>query len=109
MSLGAPARGPDADERGVLEGEQRLAEGPARQLGQRREVDLVAVEVEQLRVDDRQAGLAAGLGGDPGDQVAGQDELRLVAADQACHVEVVRVVELGDDVVRLRAGGAGGW
>ena len=39
-------------------------------LGLGREVDLVAVEVEQVHVDDRQARRAARLGGDAADQVA---------------------------------------
>ena len=50
------------DQRRIVEGEERLAEGLPDQLRDAREVDLVAAEVEQLDVDDRQPGLAAGLG-----------------------------------------------
>ena len=101
FSFGRAAGGPQPDERRILEREQRVAEGAAGELGQGREVDLVAIEVEELRVDHRQAGLPTRLGGDAGDEVAGQDELGLAAADQPGDVDVARVVELGHDVVRL--------
>ena len=66
-----------------------------------REVDLVAGEVEQLGVDHRQPGLAAGLRGDPRDDLLRQDQLDLVASDHAGHVDVGPVADLGHDVVRL--------
>ncbi len=67
------------------------------------EVDLVAPEVEQLGVHDRQAGLPACLCGYPGDHVAGQDELDLVASHHLCNHEVLGIVKHSDDVVGLLA------
>ena len=105
----SPPAGTRPMTRGVLERAQRVAEGPADQRRLVGEVDLVAAEVEQLRVDDRQPGLPAGLGGDAGDEVADQDELDLVAADQPGDLEVRRVADLGDDVVRLGPAVADCW
>ena len=92
----------DPDERRVLERVLGLAERRARERRLVAEVDLVAVEVEQLAVDDRQAGLAAGLRDDPRHDVADDDQLDLVLARRACAASrLLRVVDLGDDVVRL--------
>ena len=107
VSIGGFRRGPASAGRSPISAESSKARRASPKVvpassGMLGEVDLVAVEVEQLRVDDRQTGLPAGLGDDPRDEVARQDELGLVAADQAGDVHVRRVAKLGDDVVRLR-------
>ena len=71
----SPARRPDG--RGALVGEEGFAEGPADEVRLLDEVDLVAAEVQQLGVDDGEARLAAGLGGDAGDEVADGHQLDL--------------------------------
>ena len=109
LSLRRAAGRPEPDERRILVREQRVAERPPDELGLRREVDLVAAEVEQLGVDDRQAGLAAGLGGDARDQVAGQDQLGLVAADQRGRRPGSSGRGSRPRCGTARAGGAGGW
>ena len=103
LSVGFAVGRAQPDQSRILEGEECVAERLPDQLGDAREVDLVAVEVEQLGVDDRQPGLATGLGDDPRDEVARQDELGLGATDQAGDIHVRCVAQLGDDVVRLRA------
>ena len=92
----------DPDDRRVLVREQGVAErAPHEARRHGGHVDLVTGEVEQLDVDDRQPGLAAGLGDDPRDQVAREDQLGLVAADHPGNVQVGHVPDLGDDVIRL--------
>ena len=56
------------------------------------EIELLALEVEQVHVDDRQAGLAAGLRRDPPDQVAGQHADGLATTGQARDLHVSRVM-----------------
>ena len=67
------------------------------------EVDLVAVEVEELGVDDRRAGLARRLDDEPRDGLALVDDDRLVARDEVGRLEVRGVLDLRDDVVELLA------
>jgi hypothetical protein len=91
----------ESEDRGVLIESEDFAEALA---GERRlllEVDLVAAEVEQLLVDDREPRLARGLNGDPRQQVGDQHQLRLVARRQGGDGEVPRLPDLRHDVVRL--------
>jgi len=85
-----------------------VPERRARQLGQIGDVELVAGEVQELKVDRRQAGLAAGLGDDPGDEVVGHEQVDLVPRDEPGDGGAGFVADLGHDPVRLpRAGPAG--
>ena len=61
---------------------QGFAKGFAHQRRLFLEVHLVAAKVEQLGVDDRKARLAAGLGGDAGDQLIHAHQLGLILAHQ---------------------------
>ncbi len=89
----------EPDHHRVHERELRVEEGLADQRRLLGEVDLGAVEVEQLGVDDAQAALPAGLHHDAADQVVGEHPVRLVRADQAGRLEVARILQLADDVV----------
>ena len=73
----------------------------------RRDVELVAGEVEQLEVDRGEAGLAARLGDDPGDQLVRQEQVHLVAGDEPRDPRARPVAHLGHDPVRLLRGGPG--
>ena len=65
------------------------------------EVDFSAIEIEQLGVDHRQAGLPAGLRGDARDQVFALHVDGFLAADQRRGLEIPRFADLGHDVIRL--------
>ena len=95
---------------GVLVGEQRLAEGLADQRRLLLEVDLVAAEVQQLRIDHRQARLAAGLHDDARDQVA----RRAISCASSLptmlrHLQVPRVAGSRPRCGRAPAAGSGCW
>jgi hypothetical protein len=66
-------------------------------------VDLVAAEIEQLLVDDRETRLTAGLHRDPRQQLGNQHQLGLVAPDDLRHREILRIADLGHHVVRRLA------
>ena len=89
----------DADHRAVVEVQLRLHVRLADQRGLLAEVDLVAVEVEQLGVDEREAGLAAGLHGDATDEVGAEHPARFILADQFGRLHVGVVTDLADHVV----------
>ena len=90
-----------ADQRAFLIGHDSLAEGLADQRGLFGGVDFAAVEIQQFRVDGAQAGLAARMHDDARDQVVGQHQLDLRAADHARHLGVLEVAYLGGDAVGL--------
>ena len=91
----------DSHDRGILVGRDHLAIGAAGERGFRLEVDLGAVEIEQLGVDHRQSRLAAGLGGHPCDEVLALHVDGLLAAHQRRRLEIPRIADLRDDVIRL--------
>ena len=99
---GAVAR-PDSDEGRAVECHQRVGEREPEQRRLFLEVDLVAAVVEQLRIDRGQSGLTAGLRHDAGDDVAGLDELRLVASDEPRRRHVPALADLRHDVELVRA------
>ena len=66
------------------------------------QVELVAAEVEQVVVDDREPGLPGGLHDQPGADVVAVDDDR-VAAGQPGHRPVAPVAYRGDHVVRAVA------
>ena len=95
-----PIRTGQPDDRRQLVRPDGLGE---RACGQRRvgvEVDLVAIEVEQLGVDRSGTGLPGGLDDQASDRLPLVDDDRAVAADQPRGVEVLGVLDLGDDVGR---------
>ncbi len=99
-----PGGGADPDHGAVLVGEAGVGKGLA---GQRRvgaEVDLVAPEVEQVGVHDRDPRLARGLHQQPGDGLAFVQQHGLGAADDSGRLQVGGLLDLGHQVHRL--GGA---
>src|SRR5215213_10970242 len=93
----------DPDHRATLVGREGFVEGRASETGFAGEVDLIPTEVQEIRVDDGEARLAAGLGRDAGDEIVDGDQPELGAPDHARHPEVLRIVDPRYDVVRLLA------
>src|SRR5215210_4810906 len=93
----------DPDHRATLVGREGFVEGRASETGFAGEVDLIPTEVQEIRVDDGEARLAAGLGRDAGDEIVDGDQPELGASYHARHPEVLRIVDPGYDVVRLLA------
>ena len=63
------------------------------------EIDLVAFEIQELGVDDGEAGLPAGLGDGSGHQVPNQNDLHLIPADQASDFQILGIAKLSNHMV----------
>ena len=100
VELDGAVRAGQPDDRRRLVRLDGLGERRCRQRRVGVEIDLVAVEVEQLGVDRGGARLPRGLDDQAGDRLALVDDDRTIAADEARGVEVLRVLDLGDDVSR---------
>ena len=85
----------------VFVGRDHFAVRAAGEPGLGLEVDLRAVEIQQLGVDHRQPRLAAGLRGDACDQVLALHVDGFLAAHQRRRLEIPRFADLRDDVIRL--------
>src|SRR5215210_1657162 len=93
----------ESDHRAALVGREGFAEGRTSEAGLGGEVDLIPPEVQKVCVDDGEARLAAGLGGDARDEVVHGDQPELPTSDHARHPEVLPVADPRYDVVGLLA------
>ena len=90
-----------ADDRRVFKQEERLPVRLARQLVKAGQIDLVAVEIQELRVDHGESRLPAGLGDDPGDDRILENQLRLSPGGNPGDLQIPGLLQRGDDVIRL--------
>ena len=90
-----------AHDGGVFVRGDHFAVGASGEAGFGLEVDLGAVEIQQLGVDHRQARLAAGLRGDARDQIFALHVDGFLAAHERRGLEIPRLADLGHDVIRL--------
>lgn len=106
--LDAAVGAAQAEEGAILELVERVGEAATDQGGGVDEEEWISspAKPRRLVVDDREAGLQAGLDGDLGDQVADLEHLDATLAGEAGDGEVARVNDLGDDVLAA-AGGPG--
>src|SRR5215211_2215522 len=92
-----------SDHRATLVRREGFVEGHADETGLAEKVDLIPPEVQEVRVDDGEARLAAGLGRDACDEVIHGDQPQLGASDHLGHPEVLRIADPRYDMVRLLA------
>ena len=93
----------EADQRRGVVGHQRVAEARAFDRLLLGGVDFAAVEIEQLGIDGAEARLARRMDDDAGDELVGEHQLHLVAADDAGQIGVLAVADFGGDLVLVLA------
>src|SRR5215203_3194121 len=92
-----------SDHRATLVCCEGFVEGHVDETGFADKVDLILPEVQEVRVDDRETRLAAGLGRDTCDEVIHGDQTQLGASDHLGYPEVRRIADPRYDMVRLLA------
>src|SRR5215211_8673500 len=90
-----------SNHRATLVRREDFVEGHADETGLSDKVDLIPPEVQEVRVDDGEARLAAGLGRDACDEIIHGDQPQLGASDHLGHPEVLRIADPRYDMVRL--------